>query len=278
MMTTTKISSFVYGSLICFAFISCGGESTNEVDPMDSLISTVDSIAFTTEKIELKEGVCDKPDQSCITVNFEYPVFAETHSAGTPLNTWIRDQITTPDEKGNVRSQKEFAEYLITLFKNDKNAIGDDMMPWSVENIAGINFENKGLISLYVSGSSYTGGAHPNSFTSYGSFYKSNGKKITISEIVKDSVAFVKICEKHFRSFNGFSPETDLTEQGFEFGDEGFIINTNFYISDRSITFLYNNYEIGPYIMGSWAFSVPFADIQEQLTSDFKALIEIPIN
>ncbi|HRE97820.1 MAG TPA: hypothetical protein PK637_13710, partial [Flavobacteriales bacterium] len=95
MMTTTKISSFVYGSLICFAFISCGGESTNEVDPMDSLISTVDSIAFTTEKIELKEGVCDKPDQSCITVNFEYPVFAETHSAGTPLNTWIRDQITT---------------------------------------------------------------------------------------------------------------------------------------------------------------------------------------
>ena len=57
--------------------------------------------------------------------------------------------------------------------------------------------------------------------------------------------------------------------------DENININRNFYFDKSSITFVYNQYEIGPYSSSIIEIKVPFSDLKQALNPEFKKRLKI---
>jgi Protein of unknown function (DUF3298) len=97
----------------------------------------------------------------------------------------------------------------------------------------------------------YTGGSHPNHFTSFDYFDIKTGSPLNIKDFLKDSIGFQKHLEKIFRIDNDNSM-LPLSELGlFQDFQEGFPLPEQIHITSGGATALYNSYEISPYSMGT---------------------------
>jgi hypothetical protein len=63
------------------------------------------------------------------------------------------------------------------------------------------------------------------------------------------------------------SPDSSLTEILFENKIEH---NDNFTLADNGIVFLYNRYEIAPYVFGEIILEIPYEEINDILNEPFK--------
>ncbi|MPN12476.1 hypothetical protein SDC9_159794 [bioreactor metagenome] len=106
------------------------------------------------------------------------------------------------------------------------------------------------------------GGAHGLSTSNYLNFNIKNGKKITESDLFSDNYVTklselikVRIVEQ---SFEDKSNEPILSLNDTDFWVEAIKPNGNFYITDESINYVYNPYEIAPYYMGQTEVVLPF--------------------
>ena len=77
-------------------------------------------------------------------------------------------------------------------------------------------------------------------------------KKLLLDEIISPSKQseLTKIGETEFRKLKELTAEADLGQAGFWFENNEFYLNDNFLITDSSLVFYYNNYEITAYAFG----------------------------
>ena len=71
-----------------------------------------------------------------------------------------------------------------------------------------------------------------------------------------------KIGERIFRNDEKISSTASLTENYF-FENGKFNLPENFYISNKGLVFLYNPYEIKPYVAGTTELVIPFANLKK---------------
>jgi len=81
-----------------------------------------------------------------------------------------------------------------------------------------------------------------------------------------------KVGEAEFRKLKELTAEADLGQAGFWFENNEFFLNDNFLITDSSLVFYYNNYEITAYAFGPTELSIPFSKIKSLV--DDKSLIK----
>jgi len=74
-----------------------------------------------------------------------------------------------------------------------------------------------------------------------------------------------KIGEVEFRKVKELAAEADLGESGFWFENNEFYLNDNFLITDSSLVFYYNNYEITAYAFGPTELIIPMSKIASLL-------------
>jgi Deacetylase PdaC/Protein of unknown function (DUF3298) len=113
----------------------------------------------------------------------------------------------------------------------------------------------------------YSGGAHPNSETRLLVFNTSNGKMITLKEIVKDSVAFMKIVEENLRKVREIPANQSLHEAGFLF-DEILVAlpqPIDYCLTAKGLKIIYNPYEIAAYAMGPTEMEIPISALEKVL-------------
>jgi len=121
---------------------------------------------------------------------------------------------------------------------------------------------------------SYTGGAHANSMVEFKNYNLSNGDEITLDEIIRPDkqTDLKKIGEAEFRKVRELSAEADLGQAGFWFEDNEFYLNDNFLITDSSLVFYYNDYEITAYAYGPTELIIPLFKIKSLV--DDKSLLK----
>jgi hypothetical protein len=121
-----------------------------------------------------------------------------------------------------------------------------------------------------VAGSNYffTGGAHPNGFTSYYVFDSQTGKTFFLENLIKEKekAKMIELLEKEVRKVLELKPNASLEEEGL-FVDETtkkIPLPLNFALSEdkKGISFIYNPYEIAAYAFGPIAFTVPFGELE----------------
>ena len=106
------------------------------------------------------------------------------------------------------------------------------------------------------------GTPHPSASLEFFNFNLSNGELIHLSDLVNKGTKgkLNKIAEKILYKEYG----RDM----WDFEDGEFELNDNFEISDKGLTFLFNQYEIGPYAIGMPEIFIPYSKMKGLIKED----------
>jgi hypothetical protein len=124
-----------------------------------------------------------------------------------------------------------------------------------------IFFNSGNIISQVVNVYEYTGGAHGASSTRGSVLDVNTGTEIkyedTFREDTEDAVSALLLA--HLMSARNYTGQEALADAGFTF--EIIRPTGNFIADDKGLTFIYNPYELGAYVLGVVEIFVPYSDL-----------------
>lgn len=205
---------------------------------------------------------CDKDSSGCTYIEFSFPQFRYVQkpladSLELIINNAFKNneqQITGPDS---------VQQYFLKEYANFKAEQKGYNIPWFIEKDLSVVNQNPKWITLQYTENSFTGGAHPNGYVWYKMLDKANGHQLLLTDFF-DSPAIQKLTalgETLFKLEKGIAPNQTFDDAGYWFANNRFLLNHNFFIHDEGITFYYNNYEVGPYVVGSTTITIPAKNI-----------------
>ena len=202
----------------------------------------------------------DGKKDTILTVNFTYPVFSESGEyAGTAakLNSYIRSAVFGGAGDG------------VSIFNSLKETAAEMedsvyfMGPWAYEVQLNPEFQEGNVASFRYIQYEYLGGAHPNSLEGGINLNLATGDEISEEEIFIPTAKneLNKMGEAMVRADRQIAPETSLSDYGYWFEDNKFVLNTNFIITGDGIEYIFNPYEVGPYVLGVTPVLFKWSDI-----------------
>ena len=244
----------------------------------------------TTNVIEYKtlvfEGKPKKGECSNTTFSLSYPyiksISIDNNKSNTNLvkiNDFILSIISSYDYDKSFSDIEDirasFFRYYVE-YKNNNNIEGD--MRWSFDEKITIQSVARGKIFFKRVVDSYLGQQYPSISINYFGYDLPNGKKVSLSDIIKDLDKFNEIGEKYFRkAYEDYEIEeikernlpndASLSELGYLFLDDKFKFNDNFYLTNDSIIFFFNDGEILPHAFHCYdaEIVIPFLEIKDFL-------------
>ncbi len=131
---------------------------------------------------------------------------------------------------------------------------------WTVETNGQVLYQSPKYVSIELANYSYTGGAHPNSYTTFLNFDANTGEKIDPVELVSDVTRLMQLAEARFKEARDFPADINLMEEGF-FWDGAFVLPQNIAIVEDGLLFYYNPYEVAAYAAGPTEFVVTYEEM-----------------
>jgi len=171
---------------------------------------------------------------------------------------------------------KKFGMDLITEYRLNNTALLEQLDSTSLysfnneHTLEGFSLINDGKIYSYgINRYVFMGGAHGLNTSNYLNFNVLNGQRITESDLFVDNyipklseLIKIRIVEQ---SLEDKSKKPILNLENTDFWTDAIKPNGNFYITDESINYVYNPYEIAPYYMGQTEVVLPFYRLIEIL-------------
>jgi hypothetical protein len=144
---------------------------------------------------------------------------------------------------------------------------------WVIERTGEVKLNKGNIFSIDYLEYSFTGGAHPNTFITFRNFNLADGKVINLDKLISPDrqEELRSIAEDEFRKIKNLGSADDLGQAGFWFEDNKFYLNENFLITDSSLVFYYNNYEITAYAFGPTELEISYSKIKDLI--DGKSLL-----
>ncbi|WP_353181968.1 DUF3298 and DUF4163 domain-containing protein [Parapedobacter lycopersici] len=193
-----------------------------------------------------------------------YPVFADS-----TVNLFVREALLGSD----TASVEKAADQFISDFDRFMET---DPFPrvWVSESHAKVYRITPSYLGLTIDAYSYTGGAHGNYATVFGHYDLTDGQPFTLSDVVDTAYQneLTAVAERYFRQQESLTVDQSLEDHYF-FDDGRFSIPANFAFEQDSLLFLYNIYEIKPYVDGQTELRVPYTDIDRLLTDRARRIV-----
>lgn len=134
-------------------------------------------------------------------------------------------------------------------------------------------FTINNLLVLVEKQESYTGGAHGAYSTNYSVFDIKNKKLLKASDIFEIN-KLTEIAYDYFLTERGLSKnQVDIDKEGYWFNNNKFHLNDNFSLDSKSVTFLYNPYEITSYAEGQIIVEIPLRKLESVIKKEYKYII-----
>ncbi|GBU07543.1 hypothetical protein AwDysgo_08740 [Bacteroidales bacterium] len=188
-------------------------------------------------------------------------------------------------DKDPVDALKAYKEDYIAYYKELETAvplleIGEDNEEYEAylsffEKIKNkIHFNAANLLSYQVEFTDYTGGAHGSLTLSSYTIDLSSGKLIAESDIFIEDYqdAIAKIIVNEIVKSNEVATAKDLEDIGYFSVDE-IVPNKNFLVDEKGITYLFNEYEIAPYVMGTTEVFIPYSTLKPYIKDNSPLLL-----
>lgn len=227
-------------------------------------------------KVELVEALAPEiPDSVHVSVSLEYPVGGVSDSVKVTMNEAIVTGVFGPKYAGmGIReavdkwSQGIVADYRSTNLElvNDMKAEGEDfytsgMLSWTDDIEGSFSGRYKDVVSYTVNEYIYTGGAHGSSGESSVNIDMKTGKRVTEDDLLvagyKDGLAALLTAHLH-----DALPDQEAYDGLFI---KDIAPNGNFKVSELGLTYVYGQYEIGPYALGIIEVTVPWDELSDLL-------------
>lgn len=235
----------------------------------DELVSDLPGYAWRDSTITARPNGCDGPLDRCGGVELRFPVF----SAMEPINDSIARLLTSrvidaiAQEMGGpdlerATSLEEATQRFIEEYENFLSDFSDTEQRWTMQGTATVTAMDS-IACIEVATSSYMGGAHPLSYTTYILTDMRTGKPLTLADLTTDTTRLKTKAEAVFRKQAGLAPGASLTE-GTEYWFDGgaFMLPANVGLTADSVILYYNAYEIGPYVLGATVLTLPRTALQ----------------
>jgi len=141
---------------------------------------------------------------------------------------------------------------------------GGHAFNWEMAGSTAISMNRSGLLVYRADNYAYSGGAHGLGISRFLVFDTEQKRKLELSDLFNDESMrkLGKLLEENYRETHYLDDEP-LSEAGLF---EDYIApSPNFWITESSISFFYNPYELAPYAMGSITITLPKNKIRELL-------------
>jgi hypothetical protein len=164
-----------------------------------------------------------------------------------------------PEANSNPKAAFEVFQKNYNDFKKD---FPDAPGCWEVELHGDTVITTPKMLFYKLDHYAFTGGAHPNSFTSYHAFDGETGEEIEMKNFVADSVALLNAVENKFREIEKLTPDVNLEDAGYFLANHKFFLPANYVFTADGVLFYYNPYEIAAYARGPIEFTIPYEDLK----------------
>lgn len=256
--------------------VACGGGGDGAVADSAAAVPPLDTLAHTEAVVERADGDCgrdgaDSAITPCVSVVIRYP---EVTGAPAPaLADSVRAfVIGVAAAAPGVSTESEPApsvDSVAARFVADYNEYSAELpsefpRPWLLEREVRVMCNTPSIVSLRVDESSYTGGAHGMTVARLASFDPTTGRRLGLGDWVSDGEAARVAGERAFRDQRDIADGQSLARAGFSFFEDGrFALSDNVMRCGDVLTFHYDPYEIGPYVMGPTDLELPLGAIPD---------------
>lgn len=165
--------------------------------------------------------------------------------------TTVCNSIYTGEKILEVKNYDALVNSFVTNYSQIKAELQQDSLPsWEAQATAKINFQSKKLLNVTVDYYLFTGGAHGYGATESLLFNPDSGQTYTLTDVFLDTAQLTKLVEAKFRTQLKIAENVSLTDAGYFFTDDRFILPKNFILNEKGIQFHYNTYEVACYAQG----------------------------
>lgn len=247
-----------------YLFYCCGGNNT----PSEN------KLKYEIVKYESQSEGCDSlREDNCAKVKIEFPLIIEydNDTVKNKINKSIEKLFSASDTAESTKIDfNSHMELFINEYESFIKEFPDAFQSWFIERTGEVKLNKENIFSIDYMDYSYTGGAHPNTYVSFKNFNLSTGEEIKLDEIIMENkrLELTRIAEAEFRKLKDLTAEADLGQAGFWFENNKFYLNDNFLITDSSLVFYYNNYEITAYAFGPTELTIPFSKIKSLIDKE----------
>ncbi len=248
---------------------SCGKEEPKtEVKTKDSESPSSGKIEFVMKEFSKSYNDCDKDSAGCTYVSFKYPEILNENlksNVNRVISSYLKDSIYSAEGK-SFRDFNELAVSFFAEYDTMKKISSVEDLAFALDEKAEIVSETEDNFTVSIDCYIFTGGAHPNSYMTYLVFGKRSGDLLSLGNIFKPGYDSLlnKLIDGAFRKQKGLSSADDLQTKGDLFENK-ITHNNNFMITNDSISFYYNNYEIAAYVFGPTEITIPLSGMKEFL-------------
>lgn len=253
--------------IISILLLAAFAISCKSGNPKDTNTTANTPLVFEQRVFNMESATCKTDSVRCASIATTYPFAAAGDSAVTSL---INDTIKThllasiapfAESPANIPSTLEEAgAQFIGEYEYLMSEETDYIMGWSIETEGELLFQSDQYVSVALNNYSFTGGAHPNYYTTYLSFDAKTGAKIDPVMMVADVKQLMTLAEAKFKEARELSADANLVEEGF-FWDGAFVLAENIAITKEGLQFAYNPYEAAAYAMGPTEFTISYAEL-----------------
>ena len=161
---------------------------------------------------------------------------------------------------------EEYREIGNQYYQDMENLEGDNQPSWYYYQLHKSNeilYEDENILSYSVDHATYTGGAHGSLQVLYYTIDLNSLTTITEEDIFTPNYhqfLTTKIIENLMKNYEVNTPEKLINEGFFDVND--IAPNSNFWLNNEGVHYIYNQYEIAPYSMGPIEVTIPYEDIQ----------------
>ncbi len=147
--------------------------------------------------------------------------------------------------------------------------------PWNHETSSKVQQITGSYIGLQTDHYNYTGGAHGNYNTLFTHFWLPENLELEYGDLIDTSQinALLPVAEQYFWTLEK-QRNPELSPDLYFFEDNRFYLPENIAFERDSLLFLYNIYEIKPYVFGQTELRVPYKEINRFLTGKARAIIQ----
>ncbi len=260
-----KTLSFLIISLFLITAIGCTRKNTEITEKKEKPAETQmkDSISFEKKSLVRSYNGCNPDTGECTYIKFDY----ELMKSGEPMSNFnqiILDSISRfsgPSDTQVAQPLEKIADKFIEGYKAFTKETGDYEIPWFVEIIGKVIYQNAKIITYQVSKIEFEGGAHPNSLLDYYIYSIPEKRILKASDIIKagSEEKISELITKKLKQMKNLRENESLEKAGYS--EKSVKINDTFAVIKEGLEFYYNNYEIAPYALGPTAVQLTWEEL-----------------
>jgi len=245
----------IYTLLLSLSAISC--QTMKEKDPGHE---------YVMKNFRLESSIT--PPDSAETTYYEinYPEFKDEK-----ISRFILDSIVLDSGKASV---EEMGRSFISDFE-DYVRESTHQFPWFEERTDSVAVQTSSYIGIITKWSNYTGGAHGMYSTVFHNYDIKDNRSIPLNAVIPAGKMpeLTAIGEEVFRKQENLIADQSLKENYF-FEEGQFSLPGNYIFTSKGLLFLYNIYEIKPYVSGQTELLLPYSSVLPLMSEKGKEIAE----